>query len=165
MFDVSHEFVSFILQVILIISYLLLILVLFITSRDALIVKEKMTKKDDKTIEKLENDERVVNINKSDRKSGIRKASSWPTFPSDKGSPASPPRRYSRRLSKTESEETADILLEKMFAPSCHDSPCRLLARSFSDNAVTRRRKYGFSKGSFGLSINSLNIIKEAAIQ
>ena len=73
-----------------------------------------------------------------------------------------PVRRYSRRLSKTESEETADILLEMMFRPDDFKHSSRNLKQSVSDNCGTRRRKFGFSKGSFGLSINTLNMIKEA---
>ena len=162
----SHDYllfaVSYIFPVILIISYISLTLVIYITCRDAANMKKKIAKNGDTKIKEIDNDVKNVIVIK---KSGIKKASSCPEFSSNKEPQASPPRKYSRRLSKTESEETADNLLEMMFAPTGSSSPCRLLKRSISDNAVTRRRKYGFSKGSFGLSINSLNMIKETVSQ
>ena len=79
-----------------------------------------------------------------------------------------PSRKNSRRLSKTESEEVADNMLDLMFRPDHSTVPQIIIKRFISEpqeipiqKCSTRRRKFGLSRGSFGLSFNSLNMIKE----
>ena len=136
--------------------------ILFLTVGEARKVKEKMETKPREAEVQKENKCAVKKPKKTEKSAirGLRKKSS--SCPALNEPEYEPVRRYSRRLSKTESEETADNLLEMMFCPNDFKHPPRILKRSVSDNCGTRRRKFGFSKGSFGLSINTLNMIKEA---
>ena len=163
----EYSITYYVLIVIFIILNILVTIVIYLTCSGAWKVKEKMDKKHLESEGEIGNskfDEKELNEKEDNFDCMIRKTSSCPTFPSTEPH-SSPPRKYSRRLSKTESEETADNLLEIMFSPNDTNHHCRTLQRSLSDNAVNRRRKFGYSKGSCGVSFNSLNIINETDIQ